>query len=97
MAIKTAADVIKPRGRLVQLGLGGEAPIPANLVAKEIEICGSFRFHEEFEWACELIGSRRINLEPIISHSFSYNDAVSAFESASDRKSAMKVVLTFDK
>ena len=95
MAIQSAANVIKPRGRLVQLGLGGDAPIPAQLVAKEIEMCGSFRFHEEFEWACELISSRRINLKPIITASYSFENAVAAFETAGDRKKSMKVVLTF--
>lgn len=96
MAIKSAAEVIKPRGRLVQLGLGGEASIPAQLVAKEIEICGSFRFHEEFEWACELISSRRINLDPLVSGVYPFEDAVAAFESAGDRKHSMKVILTFN-
>lgn len=41
--------MLKPRGILIQLGLSGDVSIPQNLVvAKEIEMRGTFRFHEEF-------------------------------------------------
>lgn len=95
-ALRTALDVIRPRGRLIQLGLGGDVTIPQiQLVAKEIELCGSFRFHEEFAWAVELIGAKRIPLEPLLTGVFPVDDAVSAFETAGDRKVSMKVMLSF--
>ena len=96
VAIDTAARVIRPKGRLIQLGLGAEAMIPASLVAKEIEMCGSFRFHDEFAWACEYIDSKRIDLSPILTGSFPFEQAKAAFEAANDRKRSMKVVLTFN-
>src|SRR5215468_6305109 len=47
-AIRSGLEVLRPRGVLLQLGLGGEVSIPQNtVVAKEIEIRGTFRFHEE--------------------------------------------------
>jgi len=96
LALRSALDVIRPRGRLIQLGLGGEVTMPMNqIVAKEIEWCGSFRFHEEFAWAVELIGSRRIDLAPLLTGVYPVDEAVAAFEAAGNRKTSMKVLLNF--
>jgi len=97
-AIRTGLDVLKPRGVLVQLGLGGEVSLPQNMiVAKEIEVRGSFRFHEEFGWATDLLSSGRVDVSPLVTDVFSVDDAKAAFDKASDRSSgAMKVLLSFD-
>jgi len=96
-ALRSALDVIRPRGRLVQLGLGGNVTVPqTQLVAKEIEWCGSFRFHEEFAWAVRLIGAGRVPLAPLLTGVYPIEDAVAAFEAAGDRKTSMKVLLSFD-
>jgi len=95
-AMRSALDVIRPRGRLIQLGLGGDVTLPQNqIVSKEIELCGSFRFHEEFAWAVKLIGSGRVPLAPLLTGTFPVADAVAAFESAGDRRTAMKVQIAF--
>ena len=94
-ALNAALDVIKPRGRLVQLGLGGDVTISQNqLVAKEIELCGSFRFHEEFAWAVAWIGARRIALSELLTGVYPISDAASAFEAAGDRNQSMKVQIS---
>lgn len=97
-AIRSGLEVLKPRGILVQLGLGGEVTVPQNMiVAKEIEVRGSFRFHEEFGWATELLSSKRVDVSPLVTDVFSVDDAKAAFDKASDRSSgAMKVLLAFD-
>nr|WP_321455021.1 L-idonate 5-dehydrogenase [uncultured Cohaesibacter sp.] len=95
-AIVSALDVVRPKGRVVQLALGGDLTIPQNtIVTKEIELCGSFRFYEDFAWAVELIGSGRVDLSPLLTQSFPLEDVVAAFELASDRKKAMKVQIRF--
>ena len=95
-ALRTALEVLRPRGTLVQLGLGGDVTIPQNtIVAKEIELRGSFRFHEEFELAVDLIASGRVDVMPLLTDVFEIDDAVRAFETASDRTRAMKVQLAF--
>ena len=95
-ALRSALQVIRPRGRLVQLGLGGDVSIPLNqLVAKEIQLHGSFRFHKEFAWAVELISGKRIPLDPLLTGVFPIEDATKAFETACDRTKAMKVLLSF--
>ena len=88
--------MIRPRGVVVQLGLGGDVSIPQNLVvAKELAILGSFRFHAEFALAVRLINERRVDLQPLITRAFPMAQAREAFELASDRKQAMKVLIDF--
>jgi len=95
-ALRAGMEVVRPRGTIVQLGLGGDMSVPQNMVvAKEFLITGSFRFHEEFPLAVALIDSGRVDLTPLLSGSYPIEEAVAAFEKANDRKSAMKVQLAF--
>ena len=96
LALRAGLDVMRPRGVVVQLGLGGDVSLPQNmLVAKELSICGSFRFHAEFALAVRLINEGRVQLAPMITGSFPLSQAREAFELASDRRRAMKVLLDF--
>ena len=95
-AVRSGLEVLKPRAVLVQLGLGGDVSIPQNLVvAKEIEMKGTFRFHEEFALAVDLINARRVDLKPLMSGIFPVANAVAAFEAAGDRSRSMKIQLSF--
>ena len=95
-ALRTAFAAIRPRGVIVQVGVTGDITIPLNaLVGKEVTWRGSQRFHDEFALAVSLIGSRAIDLRPIISHSLPLERAREAFDLASDRSIACKVQLTF--
>ncbi|MBP7241841.1 L-idonate 5-dehydrogenase [Amaricoccus sp.] len=95
-AIRSGLDVLRPRGVLVQLGLGGDIAIPQNLVvAKEVDIRGTFRFHSEFALAVDFINRRRVDLKPLLTGSYPLEDAVTAFEVAGDRSRSMKVQLSF--
>lgn len=95
-ALRNGLEALRPRGILVQLGLGGDVSIPQNMiVAKEIDIRGSFRFHEEFALAVDLINRRRVDLKPLLTEVLPIEDAVKAFDLASDRSRAMKVQIAF--
>ena len=95
-ALRTGLECLKPRSVLLQLGLGGDISIPQNLiVSKEIEIRGSFRFHEEFALAVDLINRRRVDLKPLLTEVLPLQDAVKAFDLALDRSQAMKVQIAF--
>ena len=95
-ALRDGLEVMRPRGVVVQLGLGGDVSIPQNMVvAKELSICGSFRFHAEFALAVRLINEGRVDLSPVITRSFPMAEARAAFELAGDRKRAMKVLIDF--
>ncbi|AWU98264.1 L-idonate 5-dehydrogenase [Burkholderia sp. JP2-270] len=95
-ALRDGLDVMRPRGVVVQLGLGGDVSLPQNVVvAKELSICGSFRFHAEFALAVQLINAARVDLRPAITRVFPMRDANLAFELAGDRQRAMKVLIDF--
>ena len=95
-ALRLGLEVLKPRGILVQLGLGGEVALPQNqVVAKEIDIRGSFRFHEEFGLAVDLINHRRVDLSPLLTEVVPLEQAEVGFKLASDRSRAMKVQIAF--
>lgn len=95
-AVRSGLEVLKPRGILVQLGLGGDISLPQNtIVAKEIEMKGTFRFHEEFGQAVDLINQKRVDFSPLLSEIYPVADAVKAFEAAGDRSRSMKVQLSF--
>jgi L-idonate 5-dehydrogenase len=95
-AVRSGIDVLRPRGVLVQLGLGGDVSIPQNVVvAKEIEMRGTFRFHEEFGLAVDLINQRKVDMKPLLTGVFGLDEATTAFEIAGDRSRSMKVQLSF--
>ncbi len=95
-AVRSGLEVLRPRSTVVQLGLGGDVSIPQNMVvAKEIEMKGTFRFHEEFGQAVNLINQCRVDLKPLLSRTFPLDEAVSAFEAAGDRSRSMKVQINF--
>ena len=96
-ALVGAFDALRPRGIVVQVGLGGEMTLPINtIVAKEFELRGAFRFHEEFALAVELLNKGLVDVKPLISATLSYRDSARAFALAADRSQAMKVILNFD-
>jgi L-idonate 5-dehydrogenase len=96
VAIKAGFEVLRPRGIFVQVGTGGEVTLPLNvMVAKEFDFRGSFRFHEEFAQAVELMNQKRVDLTPLISHTVALKDYLDAFKLAGDRNQAMKVQLDF--
>lgn len=96
-ALRGAFDALRPRGIIVQVGLGGEMTLPINtIVAKELELRGAFRFHEEFAMAVALLNGGLVDVEPLISATLSYRDSARAFALAADRSQAMKVILNFD-
>jgi L-idonate 5-dehydrogenase len=96
-ALAAGIEVLRPRSVLVQLGLGnGDMAVPQNrIVAKEIEVRGSFRFHEEFALAVDLINRRRVDVRPLLSDTFPIDEAVAAFELANERRRSMKVQIAF--
>jgi L-idonate 5-dehydrogenase len=95
-ALENCIDAVKAGGRIVQVGMlpPGNSGAPLNKVlAKELELVGTFRFHEEFQWAVDALAAGRVNVQPILSQAFTLGEAVAAFELASDRRKAMKVSL----
>jgi L-idonate 5-dehydrogenase len=95
-ALQGALDLLRPRGIVVQLGLGGDIALPINIVVtREIEIRGTFRFDAEFDLAVDLMNRRRIDVKPLMTATLPFTEARTAFELAGDRSRAVKVHLAF--
>jgi L-idonate 5-dehydrogenase len=95
-AVGAAVPALRPKGLIVQLGLGGDMTLPVQAItAKELTLKGSFRFHPEFRLAVEMMQARRLDAASLVTHVLPMTDARQAFELASDRKSAIKVQLSF--
>ena len=95
-ALASAVPAVKPRGIIVQLGLGGDMTLPVQaMTAREIQLRGSFRFHDEFFTGVDWMRNGQIDVKPLVTHTMPMVDAVNAFELATDRSQALKVQLDF--
>ncbi len=95
-AVTAALLAVRPGAVVVQVGLGGDITLPMNtLVAKEIQLRGTFRFDREFAWAVQFIASGAIDVAPLLTEIVPMADAVRAFDLAGDRSRAMKVQIAF--
>ena len=86
--------VVGKGGRIVQVGtLPGEGiQFPANQVmAREIDYVGTFRFGVEFDWAVRILVDRRLNVQPLLSGQYPIGDALAAFRAAADKTTSTKV------
>ena len=95
-ALAGGIAALRPRGVILQLGLGGDMSLPMMAItAKELELRGSFRFHGEFGVGVGLMQKRLIEVAPLITHSVPLDQAETAFRLASDRSQAMKTQIVF--
>ena len=95
-ALAGGIAALRPRGVILQLGLGGDMTLPMMAItAKELDLRGSFRFHAEFATGVGLMQKRLIDVKPLITHSIPLTLAEDAFRLASDRSQAMKAQIVF--
>lgn len=95
-AIGMAIDLLRPRGTLIQVGVAGSLTIPINaIVGKEIALKGTHRFHPEFGDAVRMIDKGEINVAPMITQVFPFEQALDAFATTTDRNKSIKVQLSF--
>ena len=95
-ALRTGLDVIRPRGVLVTVGMGGDVSLPmTQLVAKEVDMRGTFRFHAEFATAVRFLNEGLINGKPVITRVLPVDQAIEAFNLAADKSQSLKVQIQF--
>jgi L-idonate 5-dehydrogenase len=95
--LASAIGVVRRGGVVVQVGNlpGGQIPVPANAVmAKEIDLRGSFRFGTEFFTAVELIADGSVDVLSLVTAQRPLAVAPDAVRLALDRSQSVKVVLT---
>lgn len=96
-ALASAIAAVRRGGTVVLLGSlpGGDISAPLNpVMAKELDLVGSFRFDREFEEAVGLISSGAIDVLALVTATRPLADVNAAFELALDRSQSVKVVLT---
>jgi len=92
----TALAAVRPGGTVVQIGNlpGGNQSLPiSNVMAKEIDVRGSFRFGDEFSEAVRLIETGEIDVLSIVTGSRQLTKGLTAFDEASDRNTHLKLML----
>jgi L-idonate 5-dehydrogenase len=97
--LASAIRAVRRGGTVVQVGNlpGGEIAVPANaIMAKELDIKGTFRFGEEFHRAVELIVAGKVDVMKLVTAERPLRAAPEAFRLALDRSRSVKVVLTAD-
>ena len=95
-ALKTCVAAAKRGGTVVQVGTLTHEPLPFvvnEIMVKELDLKGAFRWGIEFDWAVEYIASRRVDVRPLLSGQFPLTEAVRAFQLAKDKTQSTKVQL----
>jgi L-idonate 5-dehydrogenase len=95
-ALKSCVAATKRGGIIVQIGTLPHEPLPFvvnEIMSKELDLRGAFRWGIEFDWAVEYIASGRVDVKPLLSGQFPLKDAVKAFELAKDKSQSTKVQL----
>lgn len=89
-AWETLLDLPRPGGTVVVVGLP-VAPVAFDIATastKEIRIETVFRYAHQYDRAIALMGSGRVDLKPLISATFPFEDSITAFDRAVEARSA---------
>lgn len=89
-AWETLLDLPRPGGAVVVVGLP-VAPIAfdvATASTREVRIETVFRYAHQYERAIALMGSGRVDLKPLISATFPFEDSITAFDRAVEARPA---------
>ncbi len=94
-AITTAGVAVRRRGTVVQVGMVPNDPRPVGLapiISKEAQLLGTFRFRDEIDDAVALLDAQP-EIERVVTHERSLDEAVAAFDLAKDSRESSKVVV----
>ncbi|KAJ7047255.1 xylitol dehydrogenase [Mycena alexandri] len=102
VSIQTAFQIVKAGGTFVQVGMGNpNVTIDYTmLVVKELVYKGSFRYgHGDYPLAIALVAQGKINLKPLVTHRFPFNEAITAFKAtrtgkSEDGKGVIKAIIS---
>ncbi|KAM3828410.1 sorbitol dehydrogenase isoform 2-T2 [Vipera latastei] len=95
--IQTGIYATRSGGTLVLVGLGPEMvtlPI-VNAAVREVDIRGIFRYCNTWPMAIAMLASKKINVQPLVTHRFPLEKATEAFE-ATKKGIGIKIMLKCD-
>jgi len=93
--LRTCLERVRRGGTVVQVGSlpGGDTAFAGSLLmTRELTLTGAFRFDHEFDTAIALLADG-LYVDPIVTHAFPLDEARAAFDLATDRTVASKVLL----
>ncbi|KAK7486799.1 hypothetical protein BaRGS_00021946 [Batillaria attramentaria] len=94
-SIRTAIYSTRSGGRVVLVGLGPdtvELPV-VNAAVREVDIVGIFRYVNCYPTALAMIASGKVNVKPMVTHRYSLEQALQAFEAAK-RGEGVKIMIS---
>jgi len=100
--IQTGLYIVKHGGTFVQVGMGSaDVTIPVTyLLVKEVNFKGSFRYGPgDYPMAISLVAQGRVDLKPLVTHRYAFDEAVVAFETTKkgqsvDGKGVIKAIIS---
>jgi D-xylulose reductase len=87
-AILDLPQIVRPGGTIVLVGMPVD-PVPVDIVglqAREARIETVFRYANIYDRAINLIASGKVDLKPLISATFAFEDSIAAFERAVEQR-----------
>ncbi len=85
-AILDLPNLVRPGGAIVLVGMPVD-PVPFDIVglqAKEARVETVFRYANIYDRAINLLGSGKVDLKPLISANYGFEDGIAAFERAAE-------------
>ena len=87
--------VMRANSVLVQVAMCNDVMLPGEaLIEREFDCRGAFRFNREFGVAVDMMNKGLIDVSPLISDTFEFEDAEEAFRIAHDDAKSVKVQLS---
>lgn len=102
VSIQTGIIIARQGGTFVQVGMGApEIVVPiTTLLVKELNFKGSFRYGPgDYELGLALVGQGKIDLKPLVTHRFTFEQAPEAFNinrlgKSPDGKAVIKAIIS---
>jgi len=96
--LNEAIDAARPAGRVVAVGLSPEVTLPFHFfefMKKELDFLGVWRYRWAYPPAIALLASKRVRVDPLITHRFSLDQVEEALATCSEmRGKPIKVVVS---
>ena len=97
-AILDLPGLVRPGGTVVLVGMPVN-PVPFDIVAlqaREARVETVFRYANIYDRAINLIGSGKVDLQPLVSATYDFDDSIEAFDrSVEQRPTDVKIQITF--
>ena len=96
-AVQGTIASVRRGGRVTIVGMSPQDEIPVSIgkvINKEIDIMGIFRYHHTYPKAIEMLSSKEIDIEKMITNHYQLSDVAEAFEKAiHDKTNTLKIMI----